>query len=620
MKKPIFTLAASCLMVTGGLQLSSAWECNNALSMQKRNRVSINEKKALPGLEEIRRRIQEKGYDFTVGETWVYRLPPEQMSRLLGVAPFPRDESRAKKAASTEDLPSSFDWRERDKVTSVKNQGECGTCWAHAAMGDLESKILLAEGVYYDFSEQNLASCDFYASSLLFTGCSGGNPFRSANFLSQVGASLESCAPYKGTDRAPCKKTCSIIKRVDGWRVIANDVDTIKAALYDKGPIATTMDASDPAFRAYTGGVYEYYDAPVNNHAVLIVGWDDTLGPEGAWIVKNSWGAGWGMDGYFHIAYRAAGIGVLPNYISSYRDYDRNETLLYYDEGGILSEMSLGAGSPTAWCAVTFTPGSTGTLRAVDFWTVSDDTSYEIRVYDDMIDGTMAHLLYQQEGRCREIGYYSIPLFSPLPVTGGDDVIIAARLTTPGNNYPIPADMSFISPVESGRCYLSEDGQSWMAIGAGTEIPYDVALRARIVREDPPTWDSLYAAILGEDGEQNLALLRQFRDHVLVPDPAGNDYVRLLYKHSEEIAALFMENPLLAAEAGELLEELLPDIADVLEGSPMELGENTSERMVSLLSLCAVEAGPRLKGAILKVRKAIRDGRFFKQSGITTAR
>jgi C1A family cysteine protease len=611
MKKAVFIFAVFFIIATGSFQISLGWELNKAPKIRERSSVALDKKKRLPSLKEIRRKIKEKGYNFTVGETWVYRLPLEKMNTLLGVIPFDSDESRSKKVSSTEDLPSLFDWRERDKVTSVKVQGECGTCWAHAALGDLESKILITESEDYDFSEQNLASCDIGVSSLLYTSCSGGSPFRSTNFLSQVGASLESCAPYKGTGWAPCKQFCTIIKKVDGWRVIANDVVTIKAALYSNGPISTSMDASDPAFRAYTGGVYEYYDSPVNNHAVLIVGWDDSLGPDGAWIVKNSWGAEWGMDGFFYIAYGAAGIGVLPNYISSYKDYDANETLMYYDDLGIFADLSLGAGSPTAWCAVIFTPAVTGTLRAVDFWTVSDDVSYEIRIYDEMIDDTM------QEGTCKETGYYSIPLFSPVPVTKGDDFIIVTKLTTPGNNYPIPADMNFISPVESGRCYLSEDGESWIPIGAATEIPYDVALRGRIVRDDPPTWDTLYGTMLGEHEEKPLSLLRRFRDTVLVRNHAGNEWVKLLYKNSEEIASVLMENPTLVTEAGEVINELLPGVRTLLESGMMELSEDESEHIQSFLSQFEIKASPQLRLALRKAKKAMRKGKLFKQLGVT---
>jgi hypothetical protein len=176
--------------------------------------------------------------------------------------------------------------------------------------------------------------------------------------------------------------------------------------------------------------------------------------------------------------------------------------------------------------------------------------------------------------------------------------------------------MNFISPVESGRCYLSEDGESWIPIGAGTEIPYDVALRGIIVRDDPPRWDTLYGTLLGEDEEKALSLLRSFRDNVLVLHHAGNKCVKLLYKNSEEIATVLMKNPTLVTEAGEVINELLPGVRTVLGGGVMEFSEDASERIRSFLSQFEIEASPQLKLAIRKAKKAMREGKLFKQLGV----
>ncbi|MDX1315873.1 MAG: C1 family peptidase, partial [Eudoraea sp.] len=445
----VFTFCSAILFWTN--HTIWCWELQKASDETASNYIISEVPKPLPSLKEIRKKIEENGYNFTVGETWVYRLPPGESSQLLGTFPFQIVESRLKMTYPLENLPSSFDWRETDKVTPVKEQSPCQLCWAFASLAEFESKILINEGLTYDFSEQNLASCDFMTLSGNALSCStGGTYFRSTNFLTQRGPSLESCAPFLGMDEAPCEAPCEIIKNVDGWRFIANDVDTIKTVLYKYGPVATSMDANDAAFKAYTGGVYEYYDSLMVNHAVLIVGWDDTLGPEGAWIVKNSWGVDWGMDGYCYIAYGSAKIGTMSSYISSYKDYDNNESILYYDENGFfcfgeegnfIDLSSIGAGDSTAWCSVIFTPEVSGTLQSVDFWTTSVNTSYEIRVYDRMDNGRMKGLLSIQWGRCEELGYYSIPLFKPVPVTRGEEFIVALKLTTPGYNYPIPVDI-----------------------------------------------------------------------------------------------------------------------------------------------------------------------------------
>ena len=603
---------------------ASGWELDEPHLSERESKSSIrSELKPLPGLEEIRKKVKEKGFDFTVGETWVYKLSPEESRSLFGTIPIQIDERRLKRFFPSFGLPSYFDWRDSNNVTSIKEQSPCGLCWAFAAIAEFESKILINEGVSYDFSEQNLASCDFPTSSGQAQSCStGGNPFRSTTYFTQKGTSLESCAPFMGMDGTPCIDTCEIIKRIDGWQMIADDVDTIKAVLYKYGPVATSMFASDPAFKAYTGGVYEFYDAAMTNHAVLIVGWDDNLGPEGAWIVKNSWGTDWGMEGYCYIAYGAANIGGMSSYITSYKDYNADEIIMYYDEAGFLrfdlegnvvDMSSIGAGLPTAWCASIFTPNEAGTLTAVDFWTTSSDTFYEIRVYDQMVDGEMKKLLSLQLGKCENIGYYSVPLIVPVPVTGGDDFVVAVRLTTPDYNFPIPVDV--LGPPESGLCYLSVDGRTWVPTGEGTTIPYDVAIRARVVKGDISKWPAAYELMLNEE-EKTLSVLRRYRDEALVPHPLGRKYVDLLYKNSEDIAQLLLENPLLAADAGEVIDELMPAINDYLENGEIELSREKLNVMAVFLTRLAMQANPRVRRVIHKFKSTLRKEVLLNQLGI----
>jgi C1A family cysteine protease len=623
-KKGAFIFTFCLFLLAGGIKPSLGWELNNAHKTKEYHHTVISDHHTpLPALEEIRRGIKEKGYNFTVGETWVYNLTPEERKKMFRPISFTIDESRLKKSSPLENPPSSFDWRDSDVVTPVKEQTPCNTCWAFAAIAEIESKILINEGISFDFSEQNLVSCDFYASSGKLESCSqGGSPFRSTNFFTQRGPSLESCAPYQEEDGVPCDDTCDIIKNIDGWQLIANDIDSIKTVLYRYGPLETAMDASAPEFGAYTGGVFESYGLIIN-HVVLIVGWDDSLGRNGAWIVKNSWGTDWGMDGYFYIAYGASKIGAMSCYTTSYKDYDSNESIMYYDEGGfayfdnqgsVIDTSGIGAGSPTAWCAAVFTPTITGTLKAVDFWTTSSDALYEIWVYDQMVDGVMGKLLSIQSGTCEGIGYYSVPLLLPVPVTSGDDVIVAVKLTTPDYNYPIAVDIS--GPTESGACYLSTDGLSWLPIGKHTGIPYDVTVRARIVPETITGWTDVYNTMLLDEEEGALSLLRRYRDEVLVPLPAGKKYVELLYKHSGEVAAIFMENPSLMADAGKLISGLLPEIRDSLEGKEMKLSKKEIANIESLLNRFEAGVSPGLKLAIRKVRMDLRKGKIFKQLGI----
>jgi C1A family cysteine protease len=450
--------------------------------------VMVNHKPP-PSIEEIRRRITEQGFNFAVDATRAYGTPLDASGNLRGSFPCSIEERRLLTTRPAVHLPSYFDWRDEGNVSPVKDQYPCQLCWAFTAVAELESKILLRDDMPYDLSEQQLASCDFIAAAGRSRSCSsGGSPFRAANFLTQWGSVLESCEPFKARDGVPCNPYCEPVKNVDGWRVLPNRVDAIKTALYQYGPVASSMDASDPAFRAYTGGVYEYYESLMVNHAVLMIGWDDNLGPAGAWLVKNSWGDDWGMDGYAYIAYGAAKIGTMSSSISSYKKFDPDEAILYYDEGGYFcfdagggcdGVNAIGAGRPTAWCAAIFTPEATGILRTVDFWTTSANAIFEIRVYGRMEGLALRKLRCIKRGRCDELGYYSVTLPHPLKVRGGNDFVVAVRLTTPGYCYPIPVDIA--GPAERERCYVSEDGISWQPIGRGTAMPYDLAIRARVV-------------------------------------------------------------------------------------------------------------------------------------------
>jgi hypothetical protein len=314
----------------------------------------------------------------------------------------------------------------------------------------------------------------------------------------------------------------------------------------------------------------------------------------------------------------------MSSYISSYKDYDNNESILYYDENGFfcfgeagnfIDLSSIGAGNPTAWCSVIFTPEVSGTLQSVDFWTTSVNTSYEIRVYDRMDNGRMKGLRSIQWGRCEELGYYSIPLFKPVPVTGGEEFVIALKLTTPGYNYPIPVDIMGI--LESDVCYVSENGTSWQPIGQGTNIPYDLAVRARITQEESVGWPIVYTQILS-DGEESLSLLRRFRDEVLLSHQQWNSYVNLLYKNSDEIVSLFQEKPFLTVKAKELIDELLPRVRNALTGEEMIISRVEAESLELFLEEFETVASPRLKQAIRKAKSFLRKGRRSKQLGPIT--
>ncbi|MCP4624648.1 MAG: hypothetical protein GY850_14130 [bacterium] len=481
-----------CLIITGlvlsGVKHVCAWELKPSAPLLKGpSKSNVDRQQPVPSLDDIRKQIKAKGYDFSVGETRPYRLARDNGIRLHGQNMQTMDLGRLRKIKA-KNLPERFDWRDRGMVTPVKDQHPCGTCWAFATVAEMESKVLINEGIEYDFSEQHLTSCEYWTTSGRSGNCfPGGTPQRATNLFTKKGLVLETCSPYEAIEDVACEVSCAAVKKVTGWRIIANDVETIKAVISEYGPITTGMDGADLTLNAYTGGVYEHEGQGLINHLVLLVGWDDSLGDHGAWIVKNSWGTDWGMDGYFYIAYGSSDIGILTSYFSSYEDNNPDESVLYYDEAGFFAYneagtyvgfSSIGNGTQSAWCASVFNTDGRGELQAVDFWTTSDSGYYQIRIYEHIKNGRMGRLLAMQRGRFDNMGYYSVPLKKAVALEEGDDFVVAVRFMTPGFKYPVGVDS--IGPVESGKCYLSSDGRTWIPMGEGTRYNYDLTLRAVI--------------------------------------------------------------------------------------------------------------------------------------------
>ncbi len=386
---------------------------------------------------------------------------------------------------------SSWDWRKTGKVTGVRNQSTCGACYAFAALGNIEAKMLIDGASTYDFSENNAKECNWYETSGTGggTSCSGGNYDLLANLFSKKGTVLESCDTYQASD-VPCKSTCPYQKTLLDWRIISTnavpDANVLKQYIQTYGPVYTSLyagdgDAWDAEFGSYDGS-YTLYHAGTEtpNHAVLIVGWDDSLTHSGSgtggWIVKNSWGTSWGgtcgygsQRGYFTIAYGSASIGKYSSFMYDWQDYDSSGGLMYYDESGW--SASWGA-STTAWGLAKFFPSSNTYVTRVEFWTTDKTTDVDVYIYDDFNGTTLSNKLGEVlNNSFNEAGYHSVALASPLPVTADDDVIAVVKFANNSYAYPVPID--YDGPKETQRTYKSHSGTSW------TESAYDVAIRLR---------------------------------------------------------------------------------------------------------------------------------------------
>jgi C1A family cysteine protease len=266
-------------------------------------------------IESLQREIDSKGYNWIARRTWLTDLPEHERRCMTGLVIPPEIEKRFEtlqrrfergdyRPRMMPAAPSRWDWRDLGGVSAVTSQGGCGSCAIFAGIAALESVVMINESIEYDLCEQQILSCRTFGY-----GCSGTWYSWAWDYIRDNGSALEECMPYMANDSIPCADdTCSIYATNGGWIDIPNNVEAIKAQVMIS-PVATTFTVYDD-FYSYGGGCYEHEDLEPINHAVLIVGWEDTLcGGEGAWLCKNSWGSGWGLDGFFWIKYGSCRVG-----------------------------------------------------------------------------------------------------------------------------------------------------------------------------------------------------------------------------------------------------------------------------------------------------------------------
>lgn len=259
-------------------------------------------------LADLRARISEQGHRFTVTENRVTRLDPADRLRLGGAIP-PTDPPAAPTwdPRGRDSTRSALDWRDhnyQNYVSGVRDQGNCSSCWAFAAVALLESMKMISYGLAGqdpDYSEQSLLSCSEAGD------CEIGQHGEALAYIQAVGVPPEYCFPYEADDTVPCASACpesaELANHVSGfdWVTLDNvDIAAIKSAL-EFGPVITWFKVYE-SFYAYDAGVYSAYGSTYtgSNHSVLIVGYDDA---DNCWIAKNSWGPDWGEDGFFRIDY-----------------------------------------------------------------------------------------------------------------------------------------------------------------------------------------------------------------------------------------------------------------------------------------------------------------------------
>ena len=195
--------------------------------------------------------------------------------------------------------PATMDWRTKGAVTSVKDQGQCGSCWSFSSTGAVEGAWAISKGQLTDFSEQELVDC---ATGVSYGshGCNGGQMEGAFKFVIENGQCTLSSYPYTAKD-GTCQK-CTAVAHISSCSdVKPNDQLSLKAAVAQQ-PVAVAIEADTRYFQSYSGGILDSSSCGTTlDHGVLTVGYGEENGQK-YWLVKNSWGTTWGDKGYVKIA------------------------------------------------------------------------------------------------------------------------------------------------------------------------------------------------------------------------------------------------------------------------------------------------------------------------------
>ncbi|RZC32301.1 Peptidase C1 and/or Inhibitor I29 domain containing protein [Asbolus verrucosus] len=275
---------------------------DSAEELKRRNIFKENLKK----IEEHNQLYKEKKVTYEMGVNQFADLTREEFSQYLNRYKDARLQSvhRVEFTPVTAEIPAEIDWRKKGAVTEVKDQGQCGSCWAFSVTGSLEGENFLKNGRLVSLSEQELVDC---SDEIGNEGCGGGFMEQGFEYVIKHGLVAEEDYPYEAFDGKCRRGDIPAAVNIDSYVVLPTESEEdLQAAVGTIGPVSVAVDATDWQF--YSRGVF--YDSECSsanaslNHGVLAVGYG-VEGNDPYWLVKNSWGPYWGEDGYIKSARNA---------------------------------------------------------------------------------------------------------------------------------------------------------------------------------------------------------------------------------------------------------------------------------------------------------------------------
>jgi cathepsin L len=239
---------------------------------------------------------------FTVAMNQFGDLTNKEFAKLyLGTKKNVPHVARARVNPGARALPASFDWRDKGAVTPIKNQQQCGSCWAFSTTGSVEGCHFLAKSKLMSLSEQNLMDCSTAQGN---QGCEGGLMTQAMTYIiSNGGIDTEDSYPYTAQDGTCNYNAANSGSTLNTFTNVNQGSESDLQMKVSQGPTSVAIDASQSSFQFYTSGVYSDPNCSTSqlDHGVLAIGWGTDSGTA-FWLVKNSWGTDWGNQGYIEMA------------------------------------------------------------------------------------------------------------------------------------------------------------------------------------------------------------------------------------------------------------------------------------------------------------------------------
>ncbi len=388
---------------------------------------------------------------------------------------------------TTRDFPVVYDLRETNFLTPVKSQS-AGGCWAYSTMGCVEARLKMLGYPEYNLSDNNLKFCHGYIPS---RNTNGNHWMSSAYFARRSGPYLESEDPHPGGTNSndDCPTEFSALYYIHESRYPPpQDIDYIKQTVMDYGPVWSLLMWSESSYNPddYT----YYYTGSSVNHAGVIVGWNDTLmtaGGPGAWIVRNTWGQGFGEGGYYYISYNDSQFGKYNGYWPEVMENEPGTYIHQYDEIG--GYWGVGFAGEVGYGLVKFEGTDRDSeITKIGSFIVSTNCGVEIKIFDHFQDSVYGLLGRMDEVLLELPGYHTFDLDSAIHIPAGEDFYVQIKYDSndPDDLWPIAVEDTidgYAKPeIENGKYWIAPDPNLWPTywyqVGVGTPYHYDLCIKA----------------------------------------------------------------------------------------------------------------------------------------------